>query len=181
MKTRRGKKRARRRFRAWLRSLGMIGPLAACTANNNNAVGEINGPEAESAAETLALQWQSDGVDPERGQISGTAPDGTRFTGRYIEVSPNVEEHFYKVAWEGWEPYWSAWAWDGDAETMDWARFVDTFTGTVIANLLSDDGQTRLRCRFIIDTPMTGLEGSDSGLCELSDGDTINAVVLAPQ
>lgn len=181
----RGRNKTKARFLRWLRTLGMIGPLAACAANNNNNNnGDLNKSGAdleESEEETLALRWKSDGLDPERGQISATIANGSRFTGRYVEVVPNAQEEFYKPTWEGWQPYWSEWTWDGDVATIDWPRFVHTFTGTVVANLMADDGQTRLRCRFIIDTPTTGLEGSDRGLCELSDGEIIEDIVLAPQ
>jgi hypothetical protein len=151
---------------------------AACVANGNGN-GEVKGPNA-MPEQSVTLMWKSDGLAPDHGRISGTLADGTHYAGDYIEVTDDAEENQYAFSWEGWQPYWSEWDWDGRVEAMDWPRFVAMYKGTVIANLKSDDGERWLRCRFIIDTPATGIAGGTNGLCQSSDGETLDYVALEP-
>jgi hypothetical protein len=63
---------------------------------------------------------------------------------------------------------------------LDWHGFARIYTGRVIANLKSDDGQSRMRCRFIASDARAGLSAGASGDCELSSGESIEQVVAAP-
>lgn len=160
-------------------------PLAAMLASTacsttGTAVGKLDEPAGKKEAVTLV--WKSDASDPDRGKISGTLPDGTHYSGKYFEVIKTAEADVYGPAWEGWRPYWSGWAYrgyTGPIAELDWPAFVEIYTGRVIANLSSDDQQTRLRCRFSIDSPRAGLVGGGTGDCQLSDGQEIEHVVVA--
>lgn len=177
--------RMRKRFFRWLRSRGLMVPQlmvplvsVACAANGNGN-SEINGPTG-APDQSVTLVWSSEGLGPDHGPIAGSLPDGTHYAGNYIEVMAGAGEGPYASIWEGWEPYWSEWDLDGDARVVDWPRFIESYRGTVVANLKSDDGTSRLRCRFIIDTPATGMAGGSNGLCQRSDGETLDYVVLEP-
>jgi hypothetical protein len=168
------------------RSLGLgvmlaIAPLALASCGSKGAaVGALTTPSGESEG-TVTLVWKSDALAPERGEISGTLPDGTPYKGRYFEVTETAEPDLYAPAWEGWQPYWSEWPMDGEVDNMDWSQFARTYNGTVIANLVATDGKSRIRCRFIIDTPATGLAGGSNGQCQTSGGESISDVGLARQ
>jgi hypothetical protein len=165
------------------RRLGLLAALAfsvACSSTGT-AVGELETPQGEEHAVTLT--WKSDALDPARGRISGTLPDGTHYSGRYFEVVKTAAADTYGPAWEGWSPYWPEWGapWhDGSVEEWDWPTFVEIYTGRVIANLQSDDHKQRLRCRFTITEPFDGLRGGGTGDCQLSNGESVVDVVLAP-
>jgi hypothetical protein len=153
--------------------------MTACSTTGT-AVGKLDEPTGKKEAVTLL--WKSDATNPDRGQISGTLPDGTHYSGKYFEVIKTAEADVYRPAWEGWTPYWSGWAYRGyigPARELDWPTFVEIYTGRVIANMTSDDHQTRLRCRFSIDDPRAGLVGGGSGECQLSNGEAIKHVVVA--
>ncbi len=166
-------------------SLGLAVPIAliltsAACSTTGTAVGELKEPTGKAEATTFV--WKSDAADPDRGQISGTLPDGTHYSGRYFEVIKTAEADVYGPAWEGWSPYWSGWmvrGYDGPSTALDWPGFVQVYTGRVIANLKSDDQTVRLRCRFAIDDPRAGLVGGGTGDCQLSNGEAIEHVTLA--
>ena len=149
--------------------------LAAC-ATTGTAVGELSGPGSQ--AQPVTLVWKSNASSPEQGSISGTLADGAHYSGRYFEVVKTIDEGVYGPAWVGWSPYWSDW---GLAASYgyDWPRFAEIYTGRVIANLKSDQGNGRVRCRFTLQRPEEGLSGGGSGECQLSSGQSIQHVVLA--
>ncbi len=149
--------------------------LAAC-ATTGTAVGELEGPGAQEQAVTLI--WKSEASTPEQGRISGTLANGAHYSGKYFEVVKTVDQSAYGPAWMGWRPYWSDWGLM-TSYSYDWPRFLNLYTGRVIANLKSDDGTGRLRCRFTIQQPLQGLSGGGSGECQLSNGQIIQHVVLA--
>jgi hypothetical protein len=158
---------------------------AAACSTTGTAVGELEqpgNPQQASAHEAVTLVWKSDAADPDRGVISGVLPNGAHFSGRYFEVVRTASTDTYAPAWEGWSPYWSEWhaPWYSEPlETFDWPAFVRIYTGKVIANLVSDDHSTRLRCRFTISDPRAGLARGGSGDCQLSNGESIQDVVVS--
>jgi len=155
---------------------------AACSTTGT-AVGELEQPASKGAKEVVTLVWKSDASEPLRGTISGTLPDGSRYSGRYFEVVRTADADIYAPAWEGWPRYWSGWivpGYAGPVRDLDWAGFVNIYTGRVIANLKSADPKQQMRCRFSIDRPREGLLGGGVGDCQLSNGERINHVVLAP-
>lgn len=156
---------------------------AACTTEGV-AIGEAESPAGEREGQ-VTLVWKSDFANPIGGTISGMLPDGTFYSGRYFEVTQTAEAEYYADAWVGWpSPYWSDWGYGGyygDYYGGGWPTFVTLYSGRVIANLVSTDGQERLRCRFILAEPTEGLAGGGTGECQASDGRTLSDVVLAPE
>ncbi|HTV19822.1 MAG TPA: hypothetical protein VMG12_14150 [Polyangiaceae bacterium] len=152
---------------------------SACSTTGT-AVGRLEQPTGPGNAVTLV--WKSDAANPDRGTISGTLPDGSHYAGRYFEVLKTADADIYGPAWVGWRPYWSGWRmgwYSGPVRDLDWPGFVTIYTGRVIANMKSDDDQGRLRCRFRLDDPRAGLVHGGHGECQLSNGQTIDHVIVA--
>ena len=163
--------------------LPIVATLTLCNAcsTTGTAVGRLEQPAGK--AEPVTFVWKSDAGTPDRGTISGTLPDGSHYSGRYFEVIKTADAELYSYAWDGWRPYWAGWraGWHPVmVEPMDWPTFVNIYTGRVIANLKSDDTSTRLRCRFHADDPRSGLDHGAHGDCQLSNGEEIDHVVVAP-
>ena len=160
----------------------LVLPLAcAGCATTGTAVGELERP-ATKGEEAVTMVWKSAASDPDRGTISGTLPDGTHYSGQYFEVIKTAEAALYEPAWEGWARYWPGWEapWPHHKRSdPDWTGFIEIYTGRVIANMKSDDGQVRVRCRFTISEPREGLKGGGNGSCQMSNGDTIDHVTLS--
>jgi len=161
----------------------VLAGISMCTAcsTTGTAIGRLEQPAGKADAVTFV--WKSDAAEPERGSISGTLPDGSHYSGRYFEVLKTAPADVYEPAWVGWRPYWGGWhaGWySRPIGDLDWPTFVTIYTGKVIANLRSDDGGTRLRCRFQVDDPRAGLARGGAGDCQLSNGETIDHVVVAP-
>lgn len=151
----------------------------SCTTKGT-AVGVAESPTSQEG-EPVMFVWKSDVDNPVEGKISGTLPDGVHYSGRYFEVMKDVPAEAYSPAWEGWAtPYWPDW--DAEWATMppppvDFPTFVAIYSGRVIANLVSDDGEKRLRCRFSLEIPEEGLAGGGVGECQGSGGEEIDHVV----
>ncbi len=151
-------------------------------AGTGTATGELKSAAGKNEA-AVSLEWKSMLFDPLHGEVSGTLPGGRHFSGQYFEVVKTAPVDVYGPAWLGWEPFWPDWAvpWHtGDLELREWPAFAEIYTGRVIANLHSDDNQQHLRCRFQITHPFDGLQGGGRGHCQLSDGESVEGVVLAP-
>ncbi len=56
----------------------------------------------------------------------------------------------------------------------DATQFATYYSGKVLANLSSPEGG-RMRCRFLLSSPSTGMADGGQGECQLSGGRTINA------
>jgi hypothetical protein len=127
-------------------------------------------PTGASAAEgEVKFSWSS-GVDPSSGKIQASLPDGSTFLGTFLQVTATAEADDvgpYYDAWVG--PTWgvgSPW-YEGD---MD--GFVTEYSGRAVANLTSPEG-TRMRCKFVLKNPATGLSDGATGQCQLSTGETV--------
>jgi hypothetical protein len=174
--------------RAMMRSVALAAALAFSSgcSSTGTAIGQLEAPGG--GKQVVTLIWKSEALDPARGQISGTLPDGRHFSGRYFEVIKTAPADVYAGAWEGWTPYWPEWRapWysgqprHSEFGAFDWPAFVEIYTGHVVANLHSDDNKQLLRCRFSIAKPLDGPEGGGRGDCQLSSGERIDDVVLAP-
>jgi hypothetical protein len=151
--------------------------LFAC-ATTGIAVGELH--EGDQVVKQVKFAWKADADLPERGDIWGDMPDGKHYTGRYYEVAENVPEQVYSSAWGGAEPYWPDWPVTSNkpADKTNWNTFAATYTGRVIATMRGgNDGQV-IRCRFMVNSPTTGLARGGNGECKLSDGSTIQNVTV---
>jgi hypothetical protein len=166
--------------RGVLPALAVLSMATGCSTTGT-AVGRLEQPGGNGNEVTFV--WKSDAANPERGTISGTLPDGRHYSGRYFEVIKTATADVYGPAWVGWRPYWPGWRmgwYAGPIHELDWPAFVNIYTGKVIANMKSDDDATHLRCRFRIDDPRAGLVHGGRGDCQLSNGQTIDHVFVAP-
>jgi hypothetical protein len=149
-------------------------------ASAGAAVGELETPTGQKQAITLV--WKSEALDPTRGRISGTLPDGTHYSGRFFEVIKTMPGEVRGPIWDGWSPFGPEWPTpfnNGPIRGSDWLTFAQAYTGRVVANLTSDDGKQRMRCRFEIIDHLDGPKGGGRGECQLSNGERIDNVVLA--
>jgi len=159
--------------------------LCSACSTTGTAVGKLEEPRGSAAGAVkgndVTFVWKSDAANPDRGRISGTLPDGSHYAGGYFEVLETADADMYGPAWVGWRPYWSGWrmgGYPGPVRDLDWRGFVTIYTGKVIANMKSDDDASRLRCRFRLDDPRAGLAHGGHGECQLSNGQTIDHVVV---
>jgi len=142
--------------------------LAACeTQSAGTGSGNVRGTQ-----KPVAFTWQSD--DSNSGDITATFGSGRLFTGSYFQITRETRVERLDPLWDGWgRPYRrGSWRyWDSTADT----EFVKTYTGRVVANLHSDDGEY-MRCRFNLISPQRGMSGGGEGRCQLSEsGREINA------
>ena len=94
-------------------------------------------------AEPVTMEWHSNGDT--RGTIVATLPSGDVLSGRYLQVTRQVDADQLGPMWEGWDAGWSSWPYgNGTAATED---FATVYTGKVVATLTTEQGK-RLRCRF---------------------------------
>jgi hypothetical protein len=142
--------------------------LAACeTQTAGTGSGNVRGTQ-----KPVAFTWQSD--DSNSGDMTATFGSGRVFTGEYFQISRETRVERLDPLWDGWDRPrrrgdWRYW--DSDMDT----EFVRTYTGRVVANLQSDDGE-HMRCRFSLISPQRGMAGGGEGRCQLSEsGREINA------
>jgi hypothetical protein len=165
-------------FVRWAPALFLAGlGLAGCTTTGE-VVGQLQEPNAKQ--EPVVLRWKSAVDNPLSGSISGTLPNDVHYTGKYFEVVQTTPVDIYAPLWDGWSPYWSAWPAPGyeGLDELDAQGFMKVYTGKVVANLKSDDASQKLRCRFTLDSPRSGLAGGGTGDCQLSNGERISHAKL---
>ncbi len=155
--------------------------LALACATTGTATGELHDTSAAQKPTSVTFIWKADAETPERGSIQGNLPDGKHYAGRYYEVAENVPEQVYANAWGGSEPYWPDWPVTSPkrADKMNWDTFAATYTGRVIATLSPNADGPTIRCRFNLNAPSAGLARGGTGECKLSDGQTIENVVVS--
>lgn len=115
----------------------------------------------------VAFLWNS-GVDPSQGQIEATMPNGTEFHGKYLQVTNTASVDAYGPYYSTWtDPGWGAPWYAGPAD-----GFVTEYSGRAIAHLSADDG-TKMRCKFTLRDPASGMVGGGEGDCQLSNNETV--------
>ena len=127
------------------------------------------------SAEPVLLKWRS--MD---GGLSGTMtailPDAI-YTGRFFQITRQTTREALVPMWDGWNEGWYDWPpyWgEPYPDTYDATQFITYYSGKVVANLESDGGR-RMRCRFHLADPRSGMAGGGQGECQLSGGGVINA------
>jgi hypothetical protein len=114
----------------------------------------------------VAFTWQS--TDSVSGDITATFGTGRVFKGTYFQITRDTRVDRLEPLWYGWGARrrggWRYWAADPGPE------FVKTYSGRVLANLHSDDGE-HMRCRFTLISPQRGMAGGGEGRCQLSETD----------
>jgi hypothetical protein len=120
----------------------------------------------------VAFTWQS--TDSVSGDITATFGTGRVFKGNYFQITSETRVDRLEPLWDGWgRPYrrnaWRYWSADPGPE------FMKTYSGRVLANLHSPDGE-HMRCRFTLISPQRGMAGGGEGRCQLSEsGQEISA------
>jgi len=138
--------------------------------------------EPSGVEQRVVFDWESPGLDPTKGRISTTLPDGTTFRGRYFEITQTVQQNTLAPLWVGWGTYWPNWGvpWGGYGyPDGSYSSFTRVYSGRVVATLESPSGK-RMRCRFTLAEPTQGLAGGGEGDCQLRDGTSIEDAVLGP-
>lgn len=137
--------------------------LAACeTQSAGTGSGNVRGTQ-----KPVAFTWQSD--DSHSGGMTATFGTGRVFTGSYFQITRETRVDHLDPLWDGWgrparSGDWRYWDADRDAE------FVRTYSGRVVANLHSGNGE-HMRCRFNLISPQRGMAGGGEGRCQLSESE----------
>jgi hypothetical protein len=143
--------------------------LAACETTGGAGTGSGN---VRGSQKPVAFTWQGD--DRNNGDMTATFGNGRVFTGEYFQITRETRVDHLDPLWYGWDrpgrrDDWRYWDEDRDSE------FVRSYSGRVVANLHSDDGEY-MRCRFNLISPQRGMAGGGEGRCQLSEsGREINA------
>jgi hypothetical protein len=134
--------------------------LGACTT-----MGTGSG-STSSGANPVSFNWKSKdgGVT---GTMSATVESGDVFTGPYLEITQTAQNDAFYPMWAGWSPRWRDWTYGLNGPTT-------TYTGKVVANLQGPNSQ-RMRCRFDLNDPVSGMGGGGQGKCQVAGGTTIDA------
>jgi hypothetical protein len=142
--------------------------LSACTS-----LGTGSGSLSPGGA-PVAFAWKStDGGTT--GTMSATLAGRQTFSGPYLEITREVRNEDFNPLWAGWSDGWNDWSGWGPYGGPWGPAFVTEYSGRVMANLQSADGQ-RMRCRFQLTTPPDGMTGGGQGECQLGNGRSVNAV-----
>jgi hypothetical protein len=135
--------------------------LAACeTTGGGTGSGNVRGTQ-----KPVAFTWERE--DSDSGDITATFGNGRVFKGSYFQITSDTRVERLDPLWDGWgSDYrrgdWRYWSDDDDRD------FVKEYSGRVLANLRSSDGE-RMRCRFTLLSPTRGMAGGGEGRCQLSE------------
>ena len=125
-------------------------------------------------AESVLFKWKS--MD---GGLSGTMtailPDAI-YTGRFFQITRQTTREALVPMWDGWNEGWYDWPYDGEPypDMYGATQFITYYSGKVVANIETGGGR-RMRCRFHLADPRSGMAGGGQGECQLSGGRVINA------
>ena len=139
--------------------------LAACTT-----LGTGTGSTSPDG-QPVSFTWQSKDAGV-TGTMTATLADGTTYAGPYLEITSTARTTQFYPMWAGWPSRWSDWRYgfNGLAEGT-----TTNYTGKVVANLQGPDSQ-RMRCRFDLNDPPSGMGGGGQGKCQVAGGPTVDAV-----
>lgn len=152
--------------------LWLIFALAACTTTGIGG-GQMSGAGAQD--EPVTFSWKS--TD---GGISGTMTaslPGMIFQGRFFQITEQTRAEVLNPLWLHWHSGWNDWPyWGGPmAPAFPTTQFITYYSGKVVATLESE-GKQRMRCRFHLVDPVSGMSGGGEGECQLSEGRVVRAV-----
>jgi hypothetical protein len=142
--------------------------LGACTT-----MGTGSGSTAQGAS-PVSFAWKSKdgGVT---GTMTATLADGNVYTGPYLEITKTAQSDQFYPMWTGWSAGWNDWGYGGFGMfPTDSTAFTTTYSGKVTANL-TGPGSQRMRCRFDLNDPVSGMGGGGQGKCQVAGGATVDA------
>lgn len=146
--------------------------LAACTTTGIGG-GQLAGGGA--AAEQVTFSWTS--TD---GGLSGTMtavlPDMT-YQGTFFQITQQTRSEVLMPLWTHWNHGWYDWPYWGGPMMPPYptTQFITHYSGKVVATL-TGQGDQRMRCRFHLVAPASGMSGGGEGQCQLADGRVVQAV-----
>jgi hypothetical protein len=108
------------------------------------------------------------------GTMSATLADGAAFTGPFLQVTSTSRADSFAPMWYGWRTGWNDWDYWGGGWASD-PISVRNYSGKVMANL-QGAGSQRMRCKFQLNDPSSGMSGGGQGQCQYASGKTIDAV-----
>lgn len=143
--------------------------LVAAVATGCTTQGTGSGTLRNGAAPAIAFEWRSS--DTISGTMTATFTDGRSFTGSYFQITSDARIDRMGPLWDGWNPRWYGWRhWHPDPGP----DFVKYYSGRVLANLVAADGE-RMRCRFQLIRPASGMAAGGQGQCQLGNGRIVDA------
>ena len=142
-------------------------PLLVALAAGCTTMGTGFGSTA-SGKNPVNFSWKSS--DSVSGSMNATLSDGKSFTGQFFQITSDTTVDNLGPLWTGW----GGRRWGGEWGFWDAGQdFVTHYSGKVVANLSSPDGE-HMRCRFQLIHPSDGMAGGGAGQCQLSEGNTID-------
>jgi hypothetical protein len=141
--------------------------LAACTT-----MGTGVGQERESRG-PVAFNWTS--KDAISGTMTATLAGDQVYTGPFFQITSETRYDTLSPLWLGWRRGSYDWPYRGGYSSPD---FAIRYSGRVVANLDGPDGN-RMRCRFNLVRPLSGMSGGGAGECQTTVGDKIEATFPA--
>lgn len=139
----------------------VLGTGCTTTGIGYGGVGRSGGP--------VAFKWKSG--DAVSGAMSAMLPNGESFAGHFFQITQQTSRNVLAPLWNGWHDGWYDWPYWGPVPATE---FVTRYSGKVVANLEGPSGK-RMRCRFHLADPVSGMAGGGQGECQMSDGRTIDA------
>ena len=163
--------RAHARSIAWAAAACAALSLIACTS-----LGTGSGAVSPGGA-PVTFNWTSkDGGTT--GTMTAGLKDGSTFTGPFVQMTNAVRVEALEPMWSGWRRGWGDWRYWGRGPVFPETAFGTQYTGKVVANL-QGPGEQRMRCRFHLNSPQSGMGGGGQGECQLGSGSTVDAVFTA--
>ena len=151
--------------------VGLAAGLLASCASSGVGTGELVRRNSYQT-EPVVFTWRT-GADHLRGDIFATLPDGETYSGRFFEVTSTTQADTLAPLWVGWNPWWTDWPWAPYAYVGP--NFITNYSGRVLATLVGPGGK-RMRCRFYMAMPESGMVGGGQGKCQFRDGTVIDAM-----
>jgi hypothetical protein len=146
-------------------------PLLFALAAGCTTMGTGFGSTATGAS-PVDFSWKS--FDNVSGSMNATLSDGKTFTGQFFQITSDTTVDNLGPLWAGWGGYGGRRRWGDDWGFWDAGReFVTHYSGRVVANLATPDGQ-HMRCKFQLVHPSDGMAGGGRGQCQLPAGKTID-------
>jgi len=146
--------------------------LTACTTTGIGG-GQLAGDGA--AQEPVAFNWSSNdgGLS---GTVTATLPDMT-YQGRFFQITQQTRSEVLTPLWNNWNRGWYDWPYWGGPMMQPYptTQFITHYSGKVVATLTGLGGQ-RMRCRFHMVRPASGMSGGGEGQCQLADGGVVQAI-----
>ena len=131
--------------------------------------------KGQAGGEPVVMMWQSDGGSVTQGTMTATLPGGETYSGPYLQVTSDTSETTMGPMWVGWDEGWGGWGpnWGMAGPSQS---FGTIYSGRVVANLSGNQGD-RMRCRFLLASPSSGMAGGGQGECQTSTNQIINGVI----